>query len=344
MLTRILMSICLLCIIITGLFHGGALAEDTKIPLTIDPVYPKNQNPQTKGYFDLSVNPNTKQSLSIKITNNKAKQVMVNIIPANAYTNPSGGMMYQQEINSSDTVLLPDAIRMAKYIEVQRTVTVPPLSSVEVPIIINVPKSDGQTLLGGILFTVQGGQKVEQQPVKKGIANFVLKSETVYAVALQLNLPNKEKTHFSFGKVGFTPENGTLFVEMTNDSQKIQNEIKGTYTVSNTSGKQLFAGNYGPFKMAPKSRIRYPIQWGNKTLNNGKYIINIKGTVDGKSNTTIKNFQIGNNDIKEYTQRVQSLPQTSINKGIPKWIWVICAIIFGLVMYFLGRRKSPKKE
>lgn len=339
------MTVLILTAMIIGWIHEDAKAQDTKLPLTIDPIYPKNQNPQTKGYFDLSVHSNEKQLLKVRITNNEAKQITVNIKPANAFTNPSGGMMYGKEINSPDTILLPNAIRMAKYIGVQKSVTVPPSSSAEIPITIKVPKTNGQTLLGGILFTMQGNQTEKRQSVKKGTANFVLKSETVYAVAMQLNLPNKVATHFLIGQAGFSPENGNVYIEMTNDSQKIQEGINGSYTISNESGKKLFDGNFGPFKMAPESKIRYPIQWRAKTIDNGNYIIMLNGNVDGTKFKVTKKFTIGSNDVKEYAQKNQSnLPQTNVNKGISKWVWIIGAILFGVIMFFIGRRRPTKKE
>ncbi|WEG13231.1 DUF916 domain-containing protein [Pullulanibacillus sp. KACC 23026] len=343
---RLLLSFWLFCLIVTGFIHGKAMAQDSTIPLTIGPVYPKNQNPQTKGYFDLSVHANTKQTLSVKITNNQDRPVKISIAPANAFTNPTGGMMYKQNLDSSDAVLLPDAIKMANYLKVEKSVTVPPSSSVVVPIQLTVPDTGGQNLLGGILFTIPGTQTQTKQQAGKGKANFVIKTETVFAVAVQLNLPNKTASHFVVGNAGFAPNKGTAYIEMANDSQKIQDGVTGTYTVSTNNGKKLFSGQFGPFNMAPKSKIRYPIQWQNKTLNHGNYLIHLNGKVGDTTLKATKKFTIGSNEVKQYAQKYNPPQAATGNKGQPMWVWIGVALLFviivvlvGMIVFLMGRAK-----
>ncbi|WP_428911941.1 WxL protein peptidoglycan domain-containing protein [Niallia sp. Krafla_26] len=340
-----ILRIVILITVIYGIFFSlvksYAVAEDTKQPLIIEPIYPENQNPETKGYFDLTVSPGEKQSLSVRITNNEDKEVMITMKSANAYTYPTGGMMYEYEINSPDTVLLDDAVRMAEYIKIEETVTVPPLSSVDVPVEISVPESNGQTLLGGILFTTQGDETEQQQQVEEGKANFVLKTETVYAIAAQLNLPTTVTSNFFLGEAGFIPENAQVFIVMTNDAKKIQEEITGTYSVSDQEGNELFNGEFGPFKMAPKSKIRFPFQWGHDTLEDGTYTLTIQGKVEGKSINASETFTINNNDVEEYAEKAQpNKPQAVVNNGIPTWVWIVGAILFGIVMFLIGKRKK----
>jgi hypothetical protein len=324
-----------------GSFMVNVEAQDTKLPLIIEPIYPQNQNPQTVGYFDLSVSPGDKQSLSIRITNKEEDEVTVSIKSANAFTNPTGGMMYEKKLDSPDTVLLNDAVHMADHIEVQETITVPPLSSVDVPIGINVPKIEGQTLLGGILFTTQGEETEKQQEVEEGKASFVLKTEMINAIAIQLNFPNKVDTNFQFGESGFIPETTQVYMEMTNNAQKIQEEIKGTYAVTDENGKELFHGKFGAFKMAPKSKIRHPFQWGDAPLEDGTYTVAIEGTVEGEKVSTSDTFTINNKDVEvaiEHTKPNQL--QANVNKGIPTWVWVVGALLFGILMFLVGKKKS----
>ncbi|HEO8419712.1 TPA: DUF916 domain-containing protein [Yersinia enterocolitica] len=314
-------------------------AEEASVPLTIEPIYPENQNPQTKGYFDLSVNSSEAQTLQVRITNNEDKEVTISIKPANAYTNPNGGMLYEDELDSTDTVLLEDAVRLAEFIKVEETVKVPPSTSVEVPIELTVPELDGQHILGGILFTMQGEETETQQEAEEGTANFILKTETVYAIALQLNIPNEVPDNFQFGEAGFIGETGFVFMEMSNDAKKIQEKIAGTYSVSDKDGNELFKGEYGPFKMAPKTKIRYPIQWNDETLEDGDYTLNIKGKVDGKEVSTAKPFTINNKDVTEYVEKTQAT-QVKVDNGIPIWVWIIGAVLFGLVMFLIGKRRK----
>lgn len=322
-----------------SLFSNYSEAEKKVVPLIIEPVYPENQNPQTKGYFDLSVKANDKQSLKVRIFNNGKNDITVSMRPADAYTNPNGGILYENGLDSPNTVLLKDSVRMADFIKIAKTINVPAASSVDVPIVLEIPDSNGQNLLGGILFTTQGDEKEQQQKVEDGTANFVLKTETVYAVALQLNLPNKIPVDFKLGEAGFIAETGFVYIEMFNYAKKIEEEIKGEYTLSDQSGKELFKGRFGPFKMAPKTMIRYPIKWGSETLEDGRYNLHIQGSVAGNMFSASKSFTISNRAVTEYVEKTQN-PQGKEENEIPIWVWIGGAVLFGVVMFMIGKRRS----
>jgi hypothetical protein len=337
------MKMILSVLLVLCLFYDyeNVNAQQDKIPLIIEPIYPPNQNPDTKGYFDLSVNEVENQSISVRITNNKDEEITVRMKSANAFTNPTGGMMYEQQIDSLDTVILDDAVKMAEYIDIEDTVTVPPSSSIIVPIKLMIPNFDGQTLLGGVLFTTQGGESNQGGEVEEGKANFIIKTEMVNAIAIQLNFPNTVEADFSYGKAGFNAKNASVFIEIINNAQKIQGEIKGTYKILDNKNNELFYGEYGPFKMAPKSKIRYPFNWGNEILEDGTFTLVINGTVGEEKVAVSKSFTIGNADVEEYVERTQtSLPQAKIDNGVPTWLWIVGAVIFGFVMFLIGKRRT----
>jgi hypothetical protein len=340
---RCFVSLVFLTLLGVFLIFSGqyAEAEEAKLPLIIEPIYPENQNPLTKGYFDLRVTTGDNQSLSVRITNKEDKEMTITMKAANAFTNPTGGMMYEQKIDSPDTVLLNDAVFMADNIKIEETVTVPPLSSLDVPIDVTVPELEGQTFLGGILFTTQGAEAEQQQEVEEGTANFVLKTETIYAIAVQLNLQTEVPSNFLFGKAGFSTETAQVFIEMTNNAQKIQEEITGTYSVLDDGGNDLFSGKFGPFKMAPKSKIRYPFEWGHETLEDGTYTLTIEGTFGGEKVSSSEAFTIKSKDVEEYMEKTKpNLPEAQVNRGIPTWIWILGAVLFGIVMFLLGRKRA----
>ncbi|MFD2680469.1 DUF916 domain-containing protein [Bacillus seohaeanensis] len=310
-------------------------------PLTIEPIYPDNQHKATKGYFDLSVNPGEKLNLKVKIINNEDKDVTVTITPANAFTSPTGGMMYEQEAGSENTRLLDDAVRLAEYIDVKGSVTVSPHSAIEVPIAVNTPKVKGENALGGLLFTMQGEKTEKAQEVEKGTANFILKTETVYAIALQLNFLEEVPSNYLFGESGFHADTAQVYIEMLNDANKIEENVSGNYTVTNQSGEELFSGRYGPFKMAPNSWIRFPMQWGHDTLDDGTYTLTMDGTAGDSKVTTSKTFKIANKDVEQYVEKNETkLPTAATESTVPTWVWVGGAILFGLIMFFIGRRKK----
>jgi hypothetical protein len=317
------------------------LAAETTIPFEVEPIYSNGQIPSTKGYFDVMVNPGEKLTLRTRIKNNLNKGITVKMKATNAYSNPTGGILYGAEMNSNRTVLLGDAVRMADYIETKESYTIPASSSIEVPIQVTVPINDGQTLLGGILFTLVGESKDEFQETLKDQAKFRINTETTYAIAVKLNLPNKSVPQFSLENADFIPERAQVFIEMKNDAQMIQEDIVGDYAVMDSSRKELFTGHFNSFKMAPKSKIQYPFNWNDEIIKEGTYILFVSGTAGDIEYSSEKTFSIQMKDVQAYAE--QSQPRVEVqkgNQGIPIWLWIIGIFLFGFIMYVMGRRKK----
>ena len=181
---------------------------------SIVPIYPDNQVSTTKGYYDLKVNSGERQTLKVRITNNKNEELFIDITSANAYTDPNGGISYSLNIISPDKYLLNDNIQMANYISAPSNIIVKPNSTLEVPIVITTPNIRSGTLLGGIIFTIK--DKVAQsQPIPgKDKANFEISTATAYVFGIQINLPTVEIPRLSFGNAGFLPEKLAAYIDL----------------------------------------------------------------------------------------------------------------------------------
>ncbi|WP_067727693.1 WxL protein peptidoglycan domain-containing protein [Oceanobacillus damuensis] len=316
----------------------NTFAQDEVAPLEIEPVYPDNQQPETQGYFNLLVEPGETQTIELKVTNNLETELTLTGSTANAYTHPTGGMLYGTNIDSDNSRLLEDAILLADLIEIEETITIPSQSSVNVPIEIAIPEEDGQTFLGAVILTTEPMSMETEETNEEDAANVILNTETSYTVALQLNLPVETPSDLSLGEAGFMNETGEVFIEMTNNVHLIQEEIMGTYSVADQEGAELFSGEIPSFKMAPKSQIRYPIPWENESLDDGTYTLNVNGTAGGNEFTASESFTIENEDIQEYEEKNVPETNTSDNNGIPIWVWVAGAVVFGILMFVIGKK------
>lgn len=316
-----------------------ASAAEAQSTMQVVPIYPPNQVPVTKGYFDVDVKPGEQLTLYVRLKNSDKKPITVQVELANAYTSPTGGIFYESEIDSDDTMLLENAVPMTDYLQTEESVKIPAGESFEVPIQVKVPESDGETLLGGILLTQVAEEKAEDaEKTGKDEAKFVVNTETRYAIAIKLNLENKSEPNFSLGKAGFISETAKVFIEMKNDAQLIQGEIEGSYSVLNNEGTELFKGVMNPFNMAPKSKIRFPFAWDQESLEDGTYTLALKGHAGKKEFSTEENFTISNKEVQEYAEKTN--PDAELKQGIPTWVWIVVAIVFGIIMFFVGRRKK----
>lgn len=326
-------------------FFIGALqvsSEESGTPLTIEPIYPENQDVNVKGYFRLNVEPNQTQTINVRMTNNLEDKQKVIIEKANGFTNPVGGMLYRETIDSNDSILLDDGIKLVNFISVDSELTMDGKETVEIPIDITVPDVDSGTILGAVRIITEGKADEKSVEVEEGTANFVLQTETAHSVAIQLDLPNPVEPSFSMGTAGFTLKGPSAYIEMKNDTQMIQENISGAYQVEDGDGNQLFNGEIPTFNMAPKTQINYPFQWNYETLEDGDYRLLVTLDVNGNEVDAEERFSIANDDVEEYVERNQPVvPQGQVENGIPSWVWIIAgAIVLAGVMFWLGRRRK----
>lgn len=298
----------------------SASATEPSQAMDVQPIYPDNQVSSTKGYFDVDVQTSEDLTLHLRLKNNDEEPITVRVEKANAYTSPTGGIYYKEEIDSEDTELLDDAVRLAEYITVEEAVTIPANESLDLPIQVSIPKVDGETLLGGIQVTQIEEKKEEETVTSEDEASFTVNTETTYSVAIKLNTPKITEPDFSTGRTGFIAETAQVFLELVNDAHLIQGEVEGTYSVLNSEGTELFTGETGPFNMAPKSKIRHPFPWNHETLEDGDYTLVFNGRAGGQEFTAEENFTISNEAVDEYAEIINPSPVVDQNLGIPAWV------------------------
>lgn len=336
MYVRFLISIVLLFSLPTL-----ATAAESSSSIEVKPVYPANQVPATKGYFDVDVKPEEQLMIHLRLKNNENHPITVRAEKTNAYTSPTGGIIYETTIDSENTILLDDADLMTEYIEVEQTVTIPANESFDLPIQITVPQNDGKTLLGGIKVTQVADEKeIEEEKLGKDEAKFVMNTEITYAIAIKLNLPSKSEPNFLLGKAGFIPKTAQVYLELTNDAQLIQGKISGTYAVLDSDGSELFKGVMNTFIMAPKSKIRFPFAWNHETLEDGDYTLEVDGHAGEKQFSVKEPFTISSEEVQEYAKTVNPTVEIEDKPIVPIWVWIVGMIVFGFIMFLVGRRKK----
>jgi hypothetical protein len=322
-------------------------AAEEEVPLEIEPVYPENQETGTKGYFSLAMDPGEEQTVNFRMTNNLDEEVTLSAEPANAYTHPKGGILYNPSVDSPNTRLLDDAVSMKDYLSLDETVTLEPESSEEIPVTVEAPDVAGQTALGAVVFTTEVSEQEADGSGGNEEANIVLNTETSYKLAVQVNLPNESTPDFSVGEAGFLTETGQVFIEMTNNAHLIQDDILGDYIVTDSEDEEVFSGELAEFNMAPKSNIRYQIPWNNESLDDGDYTLTLNGSAGDDNFSVEEDFTIAQDDIEEYAEI--NTPEVNEPDGfsMPIWVWILAAALFGGLMLVLGKklnRPQAKEE
>lgn len=337
---RIFLILFLFLNILVGV-QSTSLAQET--PLEVHPVYPENQKEEVKGYFQLSVNPGEQQTVKVKLVNKTVESVNVRIEPSNGYTNPEGGMLYEKELNTEDASLLQGAAEAKNFFKVEDSIILEPQQTMELPIEIAVPAKGSGTFLGAVKFIVEGN-KDEEQTAKKGEANFILKTEIAHAMAIQLDVGESPPPKFTLGKAGFNQIIGKVYLTMINEAQRIQEGVKGTYLLKNEQGDRVSEGEFGPFKMAPTTEIRYPFDWGTEPLREGTYRLAVTMNVNGEEIKEEQNITLETAAVEEFAQRAPGATLEVQEEGMPSWAWALIgglgAVVLIIIMGFLRKLKK----
>ena len=172
-------------------------SEATEMPMSIKAILPDNQKDGVSGYFNLQVNPEEKQTIYIEIKNNKSEDILVNLTPTNAYSQTTGGIFYDVDVDSLDTAIVDAAFELSQNISMENEVVIKANETVEVPIEITVPNMNKGTIIGGVLIE----EKVEvseqaSETLEKDTAQFKVITKTAFAIAIQLDLPEQAECSF----------------------------------------------------------------------------------------------------------------------------------------------------
>jgi len=334
----------LFIILCTAAFPCVASAGVAPQPMSVKPILPENQKAGVHGYFNLLVNSGDKQTIYMQITNNKEENIVVTFAPANAYTRPEGGIFYDAEIDSPETNLLDKFFALSNYISIDKEVIIKPNETVNIPIEVTVPDMKSGSILGGVLISEKtpASEDVKEE-TKKDEATFKVITKTVFAIAIQLDLPDMPAPAFSFGKTGFNPVGPNVFIEMRNDAPMIQRQISGVYKVTKKDGQELFAGKFEPIIMAPKTQINFPMHWDSAALEPGEYTLSITANVAGKEIIAEENFNINNAAVEKYAEKANQ-PIAKTQTGTFYFIAIPVVVILGGFMFWLGKRKAKVKK
>lgn len=315
---------------------------ELSIPFTVSPIMPDNQKTGVSGYFDLQTRSGSKQTIHVRLRNDDKVPLVLDISPANALTVVNGGIQYTSE-GGTDTVGFTDPVyAMKDRIEVQPKVSIPAGETLDIPVTVTAPDKAGGTFLGGLLFAAEGQGEGEQAGQGGSNTSFTLKNRVQVAMAIQLDLSASSTSNLSFGDVGIKsiPSGSQLFIDMINNSPAIAKDTKGSYEVLKGS-TVVMKGQFGPFNMAPGTKISYPVFWGNDLVS-GEYTVKLEAQNGGQKISDEKSFTIGAKEQNDYHNVTGRNP---IPDSTPWWIWICggAAFLFIIILvYMIGRRQGSK--
>lgn len=336
----------LLLPLIFNLYSLNAKADEpqTNLPFIISLELPSNQVKDTKGYFNLNVEPNHTQEIYVVLKNQAPQPISIDLKAANALTSIKGGIVYVEDRGSKVTSLTDESFYLDHSINLPKEIKLAGNEEKRVPITVTVPNKDTGTLLGGMLFTLKDAGSTKKESNEENV-EFTVKNRLVYAIAIQLNLPTKTEElplkvnnteHLIF------PSGNNIAFELENPNASIVNDVSYNYQVIDKKGVELFKGVIEPFNVAPKSKVSIPIPWNYDTYKKGDYQLVLKPSY---SDLPIeKEFKIERKDIKHYAKTTGQKTSIPI-LDIPWFFWVLTVLVliaFIYLAYRIGKSNSDK--
>ncbi|BDR57294.1 DUF3324 domain-containing protein [Xylocopilactobacillus apis] len=308
-------------------------ANNTNGGYSIRPIPPKNQNPAVKGYFDLTVVPGQRQSLSIEVNNNSNETKTIRVLATTAATTSFMDTNYDGEIKSKDKdkSLKYD---FSRFGFTPKTIKLRPNSKLVVPLDFTVPKKPFKGIvLGGIYVSDVNAQNVERN--QSGKTGMKLKNYLNYAIAVKMTedqetevTPNLKISGIKAILYSGYPAAG---VTLRNTSMGFGSTVSAKATTYLKKDRKIRAtGKVSSGTIAPNTIFTYPIMFpANKRITPGKYHLDLK------IKTATRNFKFS----RDYT--ISPTQADLINKYNPSikksYLWIIIlAIVIGILLLVLS--------
>ncbi|MGK0606869.1 DUF916 and DUF3324 domain-containing protein [Enterococcus gilvus] len=301
----------------------------------VQAVIPENQVDKTKSFFDLRMQPDQKQTISVRINNTSDQDSEYKVTINQAYTSDQGFIDYSDPKKATENEY-PYAIHSIAKVDDQ--VRVPKNSSKEVPITLSMPKKsyDGQ-----ILAAIQVVKTDKES--ETGISNnygYILGLKLTESDAVtkrQLTLTNVKAAE-SFGKT-------SVVAALKNPTMDAYGHLKYEAEVKKaSSGSVVRTVSYdNDMQIAPNSTYHFAIDWQNKKLEAGKYDLHLKVS-DAKKNvwTFDRPFTISKEQAKDVNE---ATIEATDNDRLPSWVFIVIGILLaiillGIIWLLLAKRKK----
>ena len=306
-----------------------ATADDGNVGYSIESHIPANQIDKRQTYFNLLMEPNQQQELTLTVRNSTDEETDIKVAVNNPVTNRNGVVDYTIEDAETDESLEVPISEIATVEE--EIVTVPANGSKNVTVLLDMPEKEFDGVkLGGIYFE----KVLDEEEQKEGVQ---IQNKYAYVVGLMLS----ENETVIEPELHLKSVEPTLVNYRTAISASIQNSepviVKGlavNATVLNEEGEELTKIEKTGLSMAPNTTMDFPIDWENNEFEPGVYTVQIEAIIGEQTWEWEEKFVV-EADVSEELNSEAVEPkedeQTNVNGGYSVIILVLLGIIFWLL-------------
>ena len=333
---NLMKKVALVLIFVFSVLVFGQVALADSNDFSVTPVLTENQNPEVPSYFDLTVTPNQKQTLKIKIKNNSNESVKYKLYVNTATTNQNGIIDYSIAYFKKDETL---KLSLKDYLTLkEQHIDIPANSEKEVFLELSIPETPFEGIaLGGITLE----PTVEEE--SDGVNNVFTRT-----LAIQLTETAKEiAPKLEGGEVKVSQENlrNNVKFELRNITPTIISKVNAEIAITKKENKNpLHTHSKDQLSFAPNSKFNLMTEW-DKQFDPGEYTYSIKLT-DGKGNkwSFSKNFEIKAEIAKKLNETSVDEKKSLIKDCLIYIMALLTLIIIVLVWVVSKKLKKAKRK
>lgn len=311
-------------------------AEGENVSYSVEALIPENQIDQRQSYFDLNMKPNQKQELAVLIHNNEHEEITVLLSVNNATTNSNGLVIYEEkeEFDPSLKVPLNEILRFK-----EEEVTIPAGKSKTVTAELEMPEEeyDG-IILGGFQFE----KVMEEEEASEGVN---IQNKYVYVIGVQLS-ENRDEVlpdlHLNSIRPNLVNHRTAVVANIQNSEPVLIKNMKVNASVYKKGKKDVLKEKkQEEINMAPNSNMDIIIDWDNKALEPGTYLLEMEALHEEEIWKWKEEFVIEKEDAKDLNKNAIELDDNKMGTWLLIGIIILLIVVIILLIYI---RKLKSKQ
>ncbi|UBM07091.1 DUF916 and DUF3324 domain-containing protein [Enterococcus mundtii] len=316
-------------------------AEEGTLNFYVTPEFSDNQKAGNERYFQLTLQPDTTEKLTLKLQNANSEAKKIKITPHTAYTNVMGVVEYGQDAEEADPTLkysLDELIEQPEIIELAGNETK------TVTLDLKMPKEAFEGFLAGGLRIEEVKEKTtEETSDEEGVA---IQNEFAYIIGVVVSnkqdavQPDLDLLDVFADQLNYR---NVISANLQNFTPTFVNRLEVEATVQKAGEEEiLYQASQEQMQMAPNSNFNFPISLEGDRFRSGEYLLKMTARSGEDEWQWERKFTIEADEARALN-RADVTIDSSLN-----W-WIIGAVLMILFLvailgYVLYKQKKTAQE
>lgn len=321
-------------------------AEEGTMNFYVTPDLPQSQVEGSESYFDLNLNPDTTETLALKLQNAIDDPIKVEITAHTAFTNVNGVVEYGKDAEDPDSSLV---YSLDDLIEAPKTVELAGKETKTITLSLNMPKDAFEGFLAGGLRIVEVKDDAEEE--KEDGEGLAIKNEFAYVVGVVVS-NSRNSVQPDLDLLDVFPDQlnyrNVISASIQNFTPTFVNRLEVEANVKRKGDDEvLYDAKQEQMQMAPNSHFNFPISLNGDRFRSGEYVLNLTARSGEEEWSWTEEFTIEADQARSLNREdvtIDSSPNWLLIGGIMFILCLLVAIAYLVVQNKKNKQSLEKKE